>query len=173
MKAFYNSIIAKFEHPDTIQKFTAKQIIEPKYIDLYAGQDQFEENFELFNQTALFVDWNIDHEQNPPMATVNFYCCYEQLRSTANISENRDKGLLFIDYCETINEVLEGTETEITGKLKLSNEGFNRMDSITDVYLLSYECSLKPRKNPLDNYQMGDYDKVAINGTMTVEFDDN
>ncbi len=71
----------------------------------------------------------------------------------------------------TIDEVARTIESEDTGKLELVSEGFNKMDSIVDIYLLTYECSYSGRKNPLDKYQAGDYDKLNLDGNLKYEFD--
>lgn len=171
MKTFYNKVITVFEKPETKAKFTDQGISSVGYIDLYAGQDLNEENFELFSQPALLIDWDVDYAGDVPKATVTFYCCFEQLRDTSSISLNKDLGLKFLDYIATIDEVAGTIDSETTGKLNLISEGFNKMDSIVDIYLLTYECSFKSRKNPLDKYQAGDYDKLNSNGKLVHEFD--
>ena len=172
MKTFYKKVIAVFEKAETKTKFTDKEISPVGYIDLYAGQDLNEENFELFSQPALLIDWDIDYSGDVPRATLTLYCCFEQLRDTSNISLNRELGLKFLDYIDAIDEIVTTIETEISGKLELVSEGFNKMDSIVDIYLLTYECSYSGRKNPLSKYQAGDYDKLNLEGNLTVEFDD-
>ena len=172
MKTFYKKLIEVFEKPENKAKFTDKGISPVSYIDIYAGQEQFEENFELFAQPALLVDWDVDYGGDTPTATVTLYCCYEQLRDTSNISLNRDLGLKFLDYIDCIDEIVQTIETEKTGKLNLVSEGFNKMDSIVDIYLLTYECSYLGRKNPLSKYQAGDYDTLDLKPNLTVEFDD-
>lgn len=169
MKAFYNKLIEAFELNENKDKFGDNTPVE--YIDIYAGQDQFEENFELFQRPALLVDWDIDYSGDTPRATVTLYCCYEQLRDTSNISLNRDVGLQFLDYIETIDSIARTIESEETGKLELVSEGFNKMDSIVDIYLFTYECSFKGRKKPLDKYQAGDYDTLDLSSNLTVDFD--
>ena len=171
MKTFYNKLIEVFEKPENKAKFTDQNIAPVEYVDIYAGQDQFEENFELFSRPALLVDWDLNYQSDTPTATVTLYCCYEQLRDTSNISMNRELGLKFLDYIDIIDEVATTIETEVSGKLELVSEGFNKMDSIVDIYLLTYECSYSGRKNPLDKYQAGDYDKLNLDGNLKYEFD--
>jgi hypothetical protein len=171
MKTFYNKAIEVFEKPENKAKFTDQNISPVSYIDLYAGQDLNEDNFELFSQPALFIDWDVDYSGDNPRATVTFYCCFEQLRDTSNISLNKDLGLKFLDYVAIIDEIAETIDSETTGKLDIVNEGFNKMDSIVDIYLLTYECSFKGRKNPLDKYQAGDYNTLDLKGNLTIEFD--
>lgn len=171
MKTFYNKVLAVFEIPENKAKFTDQNISPVGYIDLYAGQDLDESNFELFSQPALFIDWDVDYSGDTPRATVTFYCCFEQLRDTSNISLNKELGLKFLDYIDCIDEVVTTIETAVSGKLELISEGFNKMDSIVEIYLLTYECSYSGRKKPLDKYQAGDYDTLDLKGNLTVEFD--
>ena len=170
MKTFYNKLIEVFEKPENKAKFTDQNIAPVEYVDIYAGQDQFEENFELFSRPALLVDWDLNYQSDTPTATVTLYCCYEQLRDTSNISLNRELGLKFLDYIDIIDEVAGTIETAVSGKLNLVSEGFNKMDSIVDIYLLTYECSYSGRKNPLSKYQAGDYDKLNLDGNLKYEF---
>ena len=171
MKLFYKKVIETFEAQVNKDKFTAKNIAPVSYIDIYAGQDQFEENFELFSRPALLVDWDLNYQSDTPTATVTLYCCYEQLRDTSNISMNRDLGLKFLDFVATIDAIASTIESETTGKLEIVSEGFNKMDSIVDIYLLTFECSYSGRKNPLSKYQAGDYDKLNLDGNLKYEFD--
>ena len=170
MKTFYNKLIEVFEKPENKAKFTDQNIAPVEYVDIYAGQDQFEENFELFSRPALLVDWDLNYQSDTPTATVTLYCCYEQLRDTSNISMNRDLGLKFLDFVATIDAIASTIESETTGKLEIVSEGFNKIDSIVDIYLLTYECSYSGRKNPLDKYQAGDYDKLNLDGNLKYEF---
>lgn len=172
MKDFFKKVITTFEAAKNKQLFTDQNISPVGYIDLYAGQDQYEENFELFSQPALFVDWDIDYGGDTPLVTVNLYCCYEQLRDTSNISANRDLALGFLDFVATINTIAQTIESEDTGKLELASEGFNKMDSIVDIYLFTYTCSGKQTKNP-QQYVEGDYDTLDLQANLVqkLEFD--
>ncbi len=165
MKNFYKKLIATFDLLENQAKFTEQNIAPVQYIDIYAGQDQFEENFELFSRPAVLVDWDLDHQNDSTIATINLYCCYEQLRDTSNISLNRELGLKFLDYIETIDKIVRTIETEATGKLKLMREGFNKMDSIVDIYLFTYECSFTTQKNPR-TYVEGDYETLKLKGQI-------
>lgn len=171
MKTFYNKVIEAFETADNRAKFTDKNMAAVEYIDLYAGQEQFEENFELFARPTLLIEWGVDYSGDAPIATVTLYCCFEQLRDTSNISLNKDLGLKFLDFIDCIDEITQTVETEKTGKLELVSEGFHKMDSIVDVYLLTYECSYSGRKSPRGNYQEGDYNTLDLKGKLVHEFD--
>lgn len=170
MQNFYRKLIEVFEQNESKAQFTNKDVSAVEYIDLYAGQEQFEENFELFARPALLVDWSVDYGGDIPIATITLYCCFEQLRDTSNTSLNRELGLKFLDYIDSIDYVAQTIETENTGKLELVSEGFHKMDSIVDVYLLTYDCSYSGRKNPRDSNQEGCYDKLDLKGTLDHDF---
>ena len=174
MKSFYKKVLSTFQKQSTKDKFLEHHIPPVRYIDLYAQQDLNTENFDLFQGTSLLVEWDIDHTQNPPVANLTFYVCYEQLRDTSNISLNQELGLKFLDYIQLVDETLSDLESEETGKLTKVDEGFNQMDSIVDVYLLKYECSYKRKKiNPQDDHLEGSYDSLRLSGNLVqkVEFD--
>ena len=145
MKTFYNKTIEAFEKLENKAKFTDSDIAPVQYIDLYAGQEQFEENFELFSQPALLIDWDIDYQTDPPTATITFYACYEQMRDTSNISLNRELGLKFLDYVAIVDQIIQTIETEETGKLELVTEGFHKMDGL-DFYLFPFPDFCKSRR---------------------------
>lgn len=165
MKTFYQAVIAAMEHPENKSKFTDQEITPIKYIDLYADQYLNPEAFDLFAQNALLVDWDIDYSDDTPIATINFHCCYEQLRFTDNLSANRELGLKFLDYVVVIDKILQNIQSPETGRLELYNEGFLKMDSIVDVYILSYRCSYNGRKQK-PKYQDGDYENLDLKGNL-------
>lgn len=141
MKLFYNKLIATFKKEETKDRYRTEGIKPPQFIDLYAGQDVIPEKFEAMNYPALLLDWVIDYKAVPPVATLNFHLCYEQLRDTSNLGKNTDEALKFIDFISITDEVLKTIETEHTGKLNLASEGNKLDDTVVDVYDLSYQCS--------------------------------
>lgn len=169
MKDFYIKTIEAFDKPENQALFTDKGIPFVDYIDIYAGQDLNEENFELFSQPALLLEWEIDHEPDTPLVTITCYCCFEQLRDTSNKSLNRDMALKFLDYVAVIREVIESVTTEKTGKLELVSEGFNKMDSIVDIYLLTFRCSYSNKKQHL--YEEGTVENLKTYGKAVRYFD--
>lgn len=141
MKLFYNKLIATFKKEETKDRYRTAGIKPPQFIDLYAGQDVIPEKFEAMNYPALLLDWVIDYKAVPPVATLNFHLCYEQLRDTSNLGRNTDEALKFIDFIEITDEVLKTIETKHTGKLNLASEGNKLDDTVVGVYDLSYQCS--------------------------------
>lgn len=169
MKDFYKKTIEAFEKPENKALFEAKQIPAVDYIDIYAGQDLNEENFELFAQPALLLEWEIDHLTDVPTAIITCYCCYEQLRDTSNKSMNREMGLKFLDYVEIIKEIMISVTTEKVGVPELMSEGFNKMDSIVDIYLLTFRCSYTAKKE--HPYLEGAIENLQTQKTLRYHFD--
>ncbi len=141
MKIFYNKLFTTFQKEENKDRYRSAGIKPIQHIDLYTGQDVIPEKFEVMNYPALLVDWTIDYKTVPPVATLNFHLCYEQLRDTSNMGKNTAEALKFIDFIEITDAVLKTIETEHTGKLNLISEGNKLDDTVVDVYNLSYQCT--------------------------------
>ncbi|MDX8566287.1 hypothetical protein OZ664_19925 [Elizabethkingia sp. HX WHF] len=169
MKAFYLKLLEKFIGETTSEEtkdlYRLKGIVPIQHIDLYAGQDQDPEFFELFSFPALLVSWSIDYKQNPAVATVTFRLMYEQLRDTSNQGVNTLEALKFLDFIEITDGILHGLESVHTGKLERASEDLQLEPVITDEYILVYQCSYtgkeKARENPT-----GHFDDIEIKGGL-------
>lgn len=162
MKLFYNKLIATFKKEETKDRYRTAGIKPPQFIDLYAGQDVIPEKFEAMNYPALLLDWVIDYKAVPPVATLNFHLCYEQLRDTSNLGRNTDEALKFIDFIEITDEVLKTIETEHTGKLNLVSEGNKLDDTVVDVYDITYQCSYNGKLSmPQTGYIKGQIENLT------------
>ena len=164
MKTLYKAILNKLK--DSKTAFTEQGITPVNYIDLFADQYFMPEMFELFAENSVLMDWDIDHTSSPAIATLNIHCCYEQLRFTDNLSANTDLGLKFLDYVDIVHKLVSGVTTAQTGKLELNYEGFIKMDSIVDVYMLTYTCSYNGRTNHKMEYQDGQFEQANIDGNL-------
>ena len=163
MKLFYNKLIATFKKEETKDRYRTAGVKPPQFIDLYAGQDVIPEKFEAMNYPALLLDWVIDYKAVPPVATLNFHLCYEQLRDTSNLGRNTDEALKFIDFIEITDEVLKTIETKHTGKLNLASEGNKLDDTVVDVYDLSYQCSYSGKlAAPQTGYVTGEIENLSV-----------
>ncbi|NLN33897.1 MAG: hypothetical protein GX159_09940 [Flavobacteriaceae bacterium] len=168
MKEFYKKLCQKFDasNSETQARFQEFGLTAPRYIDLYAQQDLNEENFELFHGNALLVEWMINYEESPAIATIELRVCFEQLRSTANISANMDVALKSMDYNHLVDQLVQTITTESTGKLKLVWEGSNRLDSIVDIYIFRYECQYVKRAPEPEYPNTGKFEDLEINGQL-------
>lgn len=164
MKAFYTALLEKLQSNSFKQELANTGISPLKLIDLYRQQEHFDENFDLF-ANAVLVEWEIAYDENPAIATITLHCCFEQLRDTSNLSSHPEHALKFFDFYELIDQAVRTIETEETGKLSLTHEGQDKMDSIVDVYLLMYQCTYNGRKRKRD-YQDGEFEAVELTGKL-------
>jgi len=140
MKTFYTQLLKTFEDPNTVKQFSQKQIKPPRLIDFYAGQDRSPEAFEMLTLPALLLSWSVDYTPDTPVARLDFYLLYEQLRSTANFSLSKDKALEFFSLANEVDLVIKSIRTQSTGTLRLIHEELSPEHSVVDSYLLQYEC---------------------------------
>ena len=148
MKAFYNKLVEIFKAEDTKDLYRTKGILNPKFIDLYAGQDFEPESFEIYPTPAIFVNWSIDHRQTPSLASLSFRLCYQQLRDTSNLGKNTQEALKFLDFIEITDQILTSFESECTGKLNPATQELNIEPVVIDEYILTYTCSYTKNKDP-------------------------
>lgn len=163
MKAFYLALMEKLEAAEFVQHLQNKGITPVRYIDLYRQQEYFEESFYLLGNTVL-VEWQIDHNDIPAIATITLHCGYEQLQDTGNLSQNREHALRFFDYYKAIDQLARTIETAETGKLSLFSEGQDKMDSIIDMYLLTYQCTYTPKEE--ENTPEGMFETLDVKGNL-------
>jgi len=170
MKAFYSKLIATFEEEKIKDKYREKGILPPQFIDLYGGQDIQPESFDIYPQPAIFVSWSIDHRQKPPVVSVTFRLCFEQLRDTSSLGNNTAEALKFIDYKDLTDEILRKFESDDTGKLTPATEDLNTEPVITDQFILVYTCSYKNKFTSEDS--KGEYKDISLtSGLQTKYFD--
>ncbi|MEI7487763.1 MAG: hypothetical protein WCJ72_10195 [Chryseobacterium sp.] len=162
MKLFYSKLIATFKKEEIKDKYRTSGVKPPQFIDIYAGQDYNPGAFEAFNFPALLVEWTIDYKSSPPVASINFHLCYEQLRDTSSLGKNTAEALKFLDFTEITDHVLKTIETEHTGKLSLISEGNKLDDTVVDVYNLSYQCSYTGKMSaPNSGYIKGEIENLT------------
>ena len=75
-----------------------------KYIDLYRGQPLAPERFELYDIPAIFLEYNINWEQN--ILSLNVHVVTDQTHSTSSISPNKLTGLQIFRMYKVIKHLL-------------------------------------------------------------------
>lgn len=159
MKEFYTKIIETFNLEEIKDKYRLKGIENPKFIDLYAGQDLEPESFEIYDCPALFVNWSIDHRQTPALATITFRLAYEQTRDTSNLGRNTAEALKFLDFIEITDSILSELESECTGKMETATQELNLEPIVIDEYILVYTCSYNKKAR---EHVTGKFDDIKI-----------
>lgn len=163
MKLFYKKLLETFNKEEIKNLYRTKGLTPVQFIDIYAEQDLIPEWFEAHQYPALLVGWNIDYTENEAVANITFSICYEQLHDTSNLGTNTDLALKFLDFVEITDKVLKSIETPNTGKLYLQSEQNKIDETVTDVYLLNYQCSYTGKKQTLQKkYLQGDYEDISV-----------
>lgn len=156
MKELFLKMIEVFTKNEEIKdRYRTAGITPVQFVDLYAGQDRNPEYFEVPIYPALFVSFNIDHRQNPNLATVTVRCCYEQLRDTSSLSQNTSEALKFFDFMEITDSILDGMESEKLGKLDPATTDQEIEETVTDEFVLTYTASYikKPTQSRVGNIE--------------------
>ena len=93
---------------------------------------------------AVLFEFNISHSSAAQAtANITLHLCYEQAQDSSSISSSKDSTLKFFDFTEVTTQLLEGLESQNTGKLELTGEEMVKDDAIVNVYTLSYNCRYK------------------------------
>lgn len=163
MKTFYKKLLETFEQESTKDLYRKNGLMPIQFVDIYAEQDLIPEWFEAHHYPALLVSWNINYQADGAVANLTFHLCYEQLHDTSNLGTNTDLALKFLDFIEITDKVLKGIESPNTGKLYLLNEQNKIDETITDTYLLNYQCNYTGKQQtPQKNYLQGEYDDISV-----------
>ncbi|MXV38546.1 hypothetical protein GO491_07635 [Flavobacteriaceae bacterium Ap0902] len=163
MKTFYNALISAFNNTDNIEKYTRAGLKAPRIIDLYNGQDFNPEYFDMLTLPALYVSMRIDYNENTAILSLDFKLLYEQLRNTSNFSLSSENALKFFDLANITDEIIKSISTNKTGSLRLLNEGLEPEPTVTDAYLLSYECEYYGKQKTRERETLsGSIDDIKI-----------
>ncbi|HRO76510.1 MAG TPA: hypothetical protein PLP27_10225 [Crocinitomicaceae bacterium] len=144
MKDIYKKIIEKLLSPEVVAQFDFYGVTPVRYVDLYRGQYNAWENFDVVALPAVFVDWSADFTdptQNESIVTVSLHLVYEQVSDTSNISSNQANALQFFDFINLVHKVVSTIQVSGTGKLKLKRQEPADLDRPGIVHILTYEAS--------------------------------
>ncbi len=175
MKALFKKIIETLTGQSAQLAFKNANLKPVKYIDIYKGQYNEWEKFELHVLPAVLMQWQINHNNNPntnqSTATITLHLIYENIYSSSSVFNN-DKALLHFDFVRVVNELIENLEAENTGKLQLiSEESFNP-EAIEHAIVLTYQCAYTGKaqdKTSKWNYTPENTVDVNISGTLKDE----
>lgn len=164
MKTLYNKLKNTFiDNPDIRMRYMDKGLRPIQHLDLYAGQDQNPEYYEINVYPAMYISFQIDHRQSPNLATITVRLCYEQLRDTSSVGLNPEDALKFFDMIELTDEILQTIETERFGKLVPATTDQQIEESVTDEFILVYNASFSKKKEP---DATGSYNDVEVKGGL-------
>lgn len=165
MKNLYLKICDKFKEREDL--FVSKNIPTIRYIDLYRGQPLAPERFELYDVPALFLEYNINWEQN--VLTLSVHVVTDQTFSTASISPNKLTGLEIFTIYEVVKHLLKDLSSTSTGKLKLTGERPAEAD-VVNYQILDFTCSIEESKVE-DKFAEVDIEILKVKKTLIYSVD--
>ncbi|MDR0829656.1 MAG: hypothetical protein LBN95_06055 [Prevotellaceae bacterium] len=142
MRILYEKILETFDNNK--ECFVDKELIAPKFIDLYDSQPDTPEEFE-FMCPAIFIDYNIVWERSGSQRIgtllLEVHCLSSDTPETDNHSQRLPEGLQKIDFYETVADLLDGLATEETSGLVLTAERPVTTDYF-NYHILTFECTI-------------------------------
>ena len=169
MKQLYKTITEKLTAPEAVAAYRKAGVPACQFIDLYRGQYLNWEAFDAFPVPAVLFEFNISHSSTAEAtASITLHLCYEQAQDSSSLSRSKDSALKFFDFMDVTARLLEGLESENTGKLELNSEEMVKDDAIVNVYTLAYTCRYK-RKGKASKYKFVEGEKLVAEGQLRIE----
>lgn len=147
--------------------------LEPvKHIDLFRGQTLNPAQFEYYDQPAIFIGWKIvwskAGQYYDGILTLDFHVVTDPTWDTSNISTSKEAGLKNVMYHALVRYVLDGLESENTGKLKRVDE--EPVDTgVINYNVLRYECQYNDPMTSGEEYAEGVIEKLVLSGVLKRE----
>jgi len=174
MDCFYLALLEAFEVPANKELYKNEKLPAPKVIDFYAGQDQEPESFSNAFLPALYFSWTVNYGEDYHTASLQFRLAFENLRDTSNLSLQREKALGFFKMAKITDHILKNITTEVTGTLSLTDEGLVLEPTLTDVFLLNYECVYQGNEKTRQRETVaGKFDGTHINKSLIKALKEN
>jgi len=141
MKEIYQKIIEKLFSQEVIDFFTDHDVEPVHFVDLYRGQYQSWENYDVPATPAVFVEFSsdlTDPTQNENTLTVSLHLVYEQVSDTSSLNPQLEDALKFFDFIDLVHSVVKDIQANGTGKLKLRHQENVDLSRPALVHLLTY-----------------------------------
>ncbi|MDC9722381.1 MAG: hypothetical protein PSN34_06365 [Urechidicola sp.] len=172
MKTFYLKLQEKLFSQEAKDMLTAINLKAVKTVDFYKSQYLVQEAFEVLALPAVLMEYSIDYGNNtqPGTASISMHCCFEQVRSTGGPKQVTEEALQFLDFVKVVNTLAKTIETEVTGKLELTNEQTSKNDTVIYVVILTYSTSYTGMTEDVtDKYNYTEDDNEIETDTGLVE----
>ena len=143
MENLYKKIIETLTSAENKQNFRAVGLKPVKLVDEYEGQYFQPEMFEGLVLPAVLVEWDVTYakQSDPGLASVNIHIMYELPEHADSHNPNIDRALKRFDFYVKVYKMINGLESENTGKLQLVSEGGLKEPAITKVHIFGFTCS--------------------------------
>jgi|GEM_PF-456502 len=149
MEYLFKKIQDKLTNSTAVALFIAKGLTPIKYFDLFKGQFQSPELFDILPLPAVLFQWSLNLEDKT--VSVNLHFGYEQIRDTSQLSASQNNALKFFTYINTIHELVNRTESQNTSKLEAVSFEPIDLSSVGIAHQLNYKAEYTNNSNSIYN----------------------
>jgi hypothetical protein len=153
MEAVYKKIVDTFnDHPEV---FTDRKLPVMRQIDIYLGQPDDPENFEVFCP-AMFIDWQINPGANsePDKLIIELHIIQEPGTPTDNFTPTLDNGLEYMRLLNAAKYLINKLKTDETTPFVYAGER-PRVTPFFKYHVISYSCNIDQYKDSIHRPVMG------------------
>jgi hypothetical protein len=163
METLYQAITGFFtDHPEV---FTERELPVIRMIDIYMGQPDDPEAFEVF-YPAIFINWSITPDNNgsgPHLLTLDFHVLQEPGKGTEGFSGVQDAGLQYVKLLKAVKYILNNLKADNCSFLQYAGE----RPAITPFFryhVIIYQCHIDAYNDSLHRpaYAEGSLEKLVI-----------
>ena len=140
METLYQKIADTFNNNS--QVFTDRSLPVPRVVDIYMGQPDDPENWEVFTP-AIYLNWSIAPQSNndPDLLTLDIHLVQEPGAATENFSDTMALGLEYLRMIKAVKYVVNKLQAANTTPLKWAGE--KPADSPYFRYhIITYTCAI-------------------------------
>ncbi|MDD2984712.1 MAG: hypothetical protein PHQ74_15140 [Crocinitomicaceae bacterium] len=142
MKELYQKIIEILTSQLVKDEFVENGLKPIQTIDLYKGQYQAWEEFELIPLPAVLIDWSVfegaqGNNKDNRQLSLTLHLIYEQVQDTSNFGD-LTTSLRFFDFIELVQKHIGNLKTEKVGNLIFISQQPVALDRPGIVHSISY-----------------------------------
>ncbi|MBS2100695.1 hypothetical protein [Carboxylicivirga linearis] len=138
MESIYLQIAQKFK--DNEQVFIDRNLPPVRQVDIYMGQPDDAESFEVFCP-SVFVDWTINEDENTGTnyMQLDFHVLQEPGAGTEHYSDRLTEGMEYLQMLKTVKYLVNKLSADNTTPLKYMGER-PRITPFFKYHIVSYKC---------------------------------
>lgn len=167
METLYKAIVDTFNNNP--QVFADRNLPAPRTIDIYMGQPDDPEGWEVF-EPALFIGWSIQPQSNndPDLLTLEVHLVQDPGTGTESFCERLDDGVEYLRMIKAVKYVLNKLRADNTTPLKWAGERPGT-SPFYRYHIITYTCTIDGNseslsRDTLTNVTLTDLD--GRNGTI-------
>lgn len=161
METLYKTITDTFNNNP--QVFTDRLLPVPRTIDIYMGQPEDPEGWEVF-EPAIFLNWSIAPQSNndPDLLTLEVHLVQDPGAATENFSDQLTEGLEYLRMIKAVKYILNKLRADNTTPLKWAGERPGA-SAFYRYHIITYTCSIDGNNESLSRDTLTDVTLTDLN----------